>query len=42
MDPELEKKVTDIIGSIDKIGIQKIKCHLNVKFTGYDNCTVMI
>ena len=33
MDPELEKKVMNIIGSIDKIEIQKIKYYLNVKFT---------
>lgn len=33
MDPELAKKVMDIIGSIDKKEIQKMKYYLNVKFT---------
>ena len=34
------KNAMDIIGSIDKIGIQKIKYGPNVKYTEFDNCTV--
>lgn len=31
----------DIIGSIDKIGVHKIKYYLNAKLTEFDDCTVI-